>query len=502
MGIIIRQSFKGAFIGYLGAFLGGIMTIFIYPYFLNPELIGLTRILFDFALLFAFLSQFGITNAIVKFYPYFEEGKKRKKFLKLIVLFPFIGFLIVASIILCFKSSVIGMYSQNSSLFTQYFYFIFPFALIIIYLNVFETYSTTLHRIAIPKLIRDVVVRILILASILAFAFYHLKVEIFVSLFILTYLVAVIANVLYSFKLTKFEETVHRGLVSDNKMYKNIIVYMFFVFLAGIGTNMIMKTDTLMISSMLGLEKTGIYSISFFIATIVEIPSKTTLMISGASISRDLVLSDIKKVENFYKKNTLNQSIIGGLLLILIWINIHNIFKIMPSGKLYEDGKYVIIFITLAKFYDSVTGINNQIIIYSKYYKMIIIYTFIMAIIIIAGNYFLIPILGITGAAISCFVGYFFINTISIAFIYFKLGIHPYKKQLLIILILYLICFIINYITPNIGNPYLDTLFRSTIITAIYTVFILRSKISPELSQLFMNLLNFKSFINFLKGKQ
>jgi O-antigen/teichoic acid export membrane protein len=502
MGIIIRQSFKGAFVGYFGAFLGGIMTLFIYPYFLNPELIGLTRILFDFALLFALFSQFGISNAIVKFYPYFEGNERRKKFLKLIFVVPLIGFLIVSLITILFRSGVIAIYSKNSALFTQYFYYIFPFSLILIYLNVFESYSTTLHRITIPKLIRDVVLRILLLFSILAFVIFQLKVDVFVTLFIITYLVAAIANIFYSVKLTKFVEPVHQAISPDNKLYKNIIVYMFFVFIAGIGTSIIMKTDTLMISSMLGLEKTGIYSISFFIATIVEIPSKTTLMISGASISRDLVVSDIGKVESFYKKNTLNQSIICGLLMILIFINIHNVFKIMPSGNLYEDGKYVIIFITLAKFYDSVTGVNNQIIIYSKYYKMIIAYTLIMAFFVIAGNYLLIPVLGITGAAISCFVGYFFINTISITFIYYKLGIHPFKRQNLIILILYLFCFLINFLIPNIGNPYLDTLLRSFVITGIYIVFILRSKISPELSQIFANILNVKGFVNFLKGKQ
>jgi O-antigen/teichoic acid export membrane protein len=501
MGIIIRQSFKGAFVGYFGAFLGGLMTLFIYPYFLSPELIGLTRILFDFALLFAFFSQFGISNAIVKYYPYFEGIELRKKFLKLIVVVPLIGFLIVSLITLFFKSGVIAMYSKNSALFTQYFYFIFPFSLIVIYLNVFESYSTTLHRIAIPKLLRDVVLRILLLFSILAFAFFQLEVDVFVTLFIITYFVAAIANIFYSVRLTKFAKPIHSAIAPDNKLYKNIIVYMFFVFLAGIGTSIIMKTDTLMISSMLGLEKTGIYSISFFIATIVEIPSKTTLMISGASISRDLVMSDIAKVERFYKKNTLNQSIICGLLLILIFINIDNVFNIMPSGDLYADGKYVIIFITLAKFYDSVTGVNNQIIIYSKYYKMIIIYTLIMGLFIIAGNYFLIPVLGITGAAISCFAGYFFFNTISIAFIYFKLGIHPFKKQNLIIVVLYLFCFLINYLIPNIGNPYLDGLLRSIIIISIYTVFILRSKISPDLSQIFTNLLNLRGFVNFLKGK-
>ena len=45
----------------------------------------------------------------------------------------------------------------------------------------------------------------------------------------------------------------------------------------------------------------------------------------------------------FYAKSTINQLIVGELLFLGIWANIHNIFKILPAE--YEAGKYVIFFI-------------------------------------------------------------------------------------------------------------------------------------------------------------
>jgi hypothetical protein len=39
MGIVIRQSIKGSLVSYAGAFIGMVSTIFIYPYFLTPEII-------------------------------------------------------------------------------------------------------------------------------------------------------------------------------------------------------------------------------------------------------------------------------------------------------------------------------------------------------------------------------------------------------------------------------------------------------------------------------
>ena len=80
MGIVIRQSIKGSIVSYAGAVIGMISTIFIYPYFLSPELIGLNRILVDSAFLFAFIAQIGIPNAIIKFSP---QLKKLGKFVVL-----------------------------------------------------------------------------------------------------------------------------------------------------------------------------------------------------------------------------------------------------------------------------------------------------------------------------------------------------------------------------------------------------------------------------------
>jgi O-antigen/teichoic acid export membrane protein len=368
-------------------------------------------------------------------------------------------------------------------------------------LNVFEAYSATLNRITIPKLNRDIIVRFLTVGCILVFTYWHLGVNTFVILFVLIYGIAAFINVSYSFRLTQFESNAQQDSALNSQFYKQILIYMSFMFFAGLGTNIIVRTDTLMISSMLGLDKTGIYTISFFMATMIEIPSKATMMISGPTISRELKLMNIRKVEDIYKKSALNQAIIGGLLLILIWINIDNIFKIMPNGHLFNEGKYVLLIITLAKLYDSITSVNNLIVVYSKHYRIILIYVIIMAILVIAGNYFLIPIFGITGAAIASFAGYFFINTISVLFIYYKFRIQPFKKQIFLIFIFYFVCFLANYLIPAFGNYYLDAVIRSGAIVTIYTAFVYKSKISPELSQLVMNLLNLKGLVNFLKGK-
>jgi O-antigen/teichoic acid export membrane protein len=499
MGIIIRQSFKGAFVGYMGAFLGGIMTIFIYPYFLNPELIGLTRILIEFSFLFAFFGQFGITNAIVKYYPYFKSD--RKKLLKLILVFPLVGFTLISLTLFVLKDHVISLYSQKSGLFVDFFYYVFPFALFSIYLNVFEVYSSVQGRIVVPKVIRDIIIRVLTLSAILFFFFFSIKVENYVLMLILSYGIASGLNIIYSIKLSRTPVTKSDDLNSGKDFFQKVITYMLFMFIAGLGANVVVRIDTLMISSMLGLEMTGIYSISFFIAMMIDIPSRATQQIAAPSISKEIAAENISGVESIYKKNTINQAIIGGAIFLLIWTNVENIFGIMPNGKIYSEGIYVILFIGMAKLIDVITGINHYILIYSKYYRYMLVWTLLLAVITFVGNYLLIPLYGINGAALASLISYIIINSTVTVFIYRKMKIHPFTIKVLFVLLLLPAFVMINKMTPSFENHYLDAIIRSLIFGVIYILIIDRFKLSNEISEL-LSVIKTKKIFRYLQGKE
>ncbi|MDE6308006.1 MAG: lipopolysaccharide biosynthesis protein, partial [Bacteroidales bacterium] len=79
MGIVIRQSLKGTVVTYAGAFIGFLNTLFIATHFLTPEEIGLQRILVEAAMLLAGLSQLGVNQVGVRYFPYFKTEDGRHK---------------------------------------------------------------------------------------------------------------------------------------------------------------------------------------------------------------------------------------------------------------------------------------------------------------------------------------------------------------------------------------------------------------------------------------
>lgn len=484
MGIVIRQSIKGSIVSYAGAVVGAISTIFIYPYFLTPELIGLNRILVDSAFLFAFIAQIGIPNAIIRFSPKLKKLGLSREAYRYALLLPLISFVFFGSLIFLGKESFQGLFDDNSPLYSKFFPLIIPFGLVVIYMNIIENIAASFYRITIPKLIKEIILRFLLIASAMLFFYFQLSIDLYVMLVIFSYALAVLILFSYFKRLQNImtpPET-KKGIPKD--LVRKIFPYMGFMLFTGIGSTIVTKVDAFMISSMIGLGGTGIYTISFFMTSIIEIPSRATMQISAPFVSESLDNDDMPKLKDLYIRYASNQALIGGFLLIMLWANVNSIFTIMPNGELYSAGKFVVLFIGLGKLIDLSTGLNNQILIYSKYHRYQLLFVLILGVITVAGNLLLIPVLGITGAAVASLTSYFLINTIVILFIYRKMRIQPFNLKTLRIFLLIALAFLINFLLPALDNWFLDSLYRSLILIGIFIGFTYFYRLSDDLNSL------------------
>jgi len=484
MGIVIRQSIKGSIVSYVGAVIGMVSTIFIYPYFLSPELIGLNRILIDSAFLFAFVAQIGIPNAIIRFSPQLKKLGLIREAYRYALLLPIVSFVFFGTLVFLGKDTFQGFFTENSPLYSKYFLLIIPFGLVCMYMGIIENFAVSYYRITIPKFIREVVLRFLLITSALLFFYLSLSIDFYVLLVILSYALAVLILFAYFKRLQRIMTPKEENKGIPREVVRSIFPYMGFMLLAGIGSNVVTKVDAFMISSMIGLASTGIYTISFFMTSIIEIPSRATLQISAPFVSESLENNDIPRLKDLYVRYSSNQAIIGGLLLVILWANINSIFELMPNGDIYAAGKYVVLFIGLGKLIDVTTGINNLILTYSKYHRYLILFVITLGVITVTGNFILIPILGITGAALASLASYFIINTVVILFIYIKLGIQPFTLTTLKIFLLIALSFFINYLLPTLDNWFLDSLYRSLILLGIFVGFTYFYKLSEDLNSL------------------
>jgi O-antigen/teichoic acid export membrane protein len=273
-------------------------------------------------------------------------------------------------------------------------------------------------------------------------------------------------------------------------LIKEMGLFMLYMIIAGSGSSIANKIDIGMITSKISLSGTGIYTIAFFIAAFIEVPTRSIFQITTPFAIDAIKNNEHAKLDSLYKRVALNQFVIAGFLFLLIWINVDNLYKIMPHGDLYSNGKYVIFFIGLSKVFDAATGINASILNYSKYYYYTLYFIFVLAALAFFNNLVFIKMYGITGAAIATAISIFLYNIILVIFVKLKLKTQPVTFKTLIALIVFFVIFYINTIIPHFQNVIIDASIRSVIITGLFSFLVLKLKISSDINTTLENLWN------------
>ena len=132
MGIVIRQSLKGTFVNYIGVLLGIFVQFYIVAKYLDPEVIGLSKVVYEVALLLASFALLGTSSSGMRFFPYFKDEKTGNHgFLFYSLLLPTIGTILVTIIFLLLRTPIEGYFGKNSPLFNEYFYYVIPMMIVL-----------------------------------------------------------------------------------------------------------------------------------------------------------------------------------------------------------------------------------------------------------------------------------------------------------------------------------------------------------------------------------
>ena len=469
MGIVIRESIKSSIASYTGLIIGLINVIFLYTRFLSPEEFGLVRVLQDSSLLFVSFAQLGTPFILIKFFPkFFNESKDDNGFLFFIIVISFIGFLIFTILFFSLQTTYLSFYVEKSPLILKYYYYIVPLVFGLIYINVLGSYLITYRKIFVQTFVNEVFLKIFNTVNIFLFAFGIINYNGFVVLLISSYLLSVIILTLYAKKAGGFRLKPNFKILK-HKEIKKIWGYGLFTVAGGLGYLIASKIDTIMLPAYTGLSKTAIYSLALLIAKIMEMPKKNLINSVLSSLSTSIHEKNFKMMDEIYKKTSLNLLIFGLLIFLLVWLNIDDLFKIIPKGNIYQAGKNVLFFILITRLADMATGVNNEIILYSKYYIYGLIFIVILAILTIVTNMIFIPLYGIIGAAIANMFSICIYFILEVILIWKKFRSQPFVKNTIIsILISVILFFSFNELQKIIlGLFYLDERSYITIISLI-----------------------------------
>lgn len=485
MGLIVRQSIFTTIISYIGVFIGYINVLYLFPKFLEPDQVGLLRTIQDAAILFSPFAQFGLAHSLIRYYPQLvKERKSQGGFITLIMMLAMGGFVIFLMVFNVFEGSILTYFDENAGAILKYIPVILWLTFILLMTGILEAYSRSLLKTVFPNLLKEVVIRAFLAILVSAYFLGWLTFESFIISTVVAYLAILLLLMGYLAFSKNLSFSFRFSFIPASKK-RELLVYSLMSFAGAAGMIIIGKIDSLMIAGMLGLKDVAVYTTGFYMASVIEVPKRALSSVAMPVISQAFEKNDIQHIANIYQKTSLNQFIIGALLLIGVSINLDNIYDLMPRKEVYEAGRWVVVFVGLGKLADMIFGPSSEIVVLSKYFWFNIVLILLLAGSVIIANNLLIPIYGINGAAIGVGLAVLSFNAVKFVFLWITMKIQPFNRATLIVLAISLATIGVNYVLPVFDNLFVDLIFRSGIVAVFYGGLILLTKVSPEVNQIF-----------------
>ena len=487
MGVIAKQSIRGTIATYIGIAVGVVTAFFVQTRFLTTEEIGLARVLIDTAVLFIGLAQLGTSSSIIRFYPYFQDKDTDHGFFFWATVVPFVGFVLFAIIYWACRVPLGAWFGDKSPLFVEYYYFVLPLAFFMLYQTICETTCNVLMHIVVPRVVREVVVRVGLLVLYLLYAFRWLSLDGLVIGICANYAIAAIINICYFFSLKRINLQPDWNFLRENKkLVRRYLLYSGFLLLSAITSVLAPTLSSFFVTAKMGLGSTGIFAIATYMAVLVSIPNRSVAAIASPQMARALKENNREECSFLMQQVTRNMLLVCGFILLALWINIDLIFHILPNGATFAVAKNVVLILGVSQLILGTFSICLTTLNYSRFYAFSLILSLILTVSALWLNNYLVPLYGMEGAALSNLLSYGIYYILVILMVVPLCRIRPTDKRWWYILALLAVLFVLNWLwqtyMPSL-NLWVDSLLRSLILIGGGAFIAYKAKLSPEINQ-------------------
>nr|WP_321243176.1 polysaccharide biosynthesis C-terminal domain-containing protein [uncultured Psychroserpens sp.] len=486
MGIVINQSLRNTITTYLGFGLGAINALFLYTNFISDEYYGLVAYILSAANIMMPLMAFGAHNTIVKFYSTFKTKNALNSFLTLMLFLP-----IVLSIPLAFAGyvaydTIADFLTTKNEIVGGYLWYIFLTAISMAYFEVFYAWMKVQMQTVFGNFLKEVFHRVGAMLLLLAVYFKWIDVDQFMLGIVGVYILRALIMMCYAF-------STRLPVFRFNKIDKlsSILKYSSLIIIAGSIATIILDLDKFMLNNYIEIEKVAYYSVAVFIATVIAVPQRAMHQILLPLTAQFLNENNKDALKDLYQRSSLTLYVISGFIFLLIVLNINQLYEIIPPE--FSGGLIVVFLISIAKLYDNLLGNNNAILFNSDYYRMVLVFGVILAVLAVILNLVLIPKYGINGAGLATFIAIVIYNTIKIIFVKQKFNMLPFTSETLKITILLIILVIGFYFWDFPFNAYLNIALKSIVLGIVYGFLIYKLNVSEDISEAIRKFLRIKS---------
>ncbi|MBU3822324.1 oligosaccharide flippase family protein [Flavobacteriaceae bacterium XHP0103] len=477
MGIVVVQSVKNTLTTYLGFIIGGINVFFLYTNFMSDAYFGLVTFIFSTANVLMPLMAFGAHHTVIRFYSSYKTRQSQNSFLIFAMLLPFTIAIPMGMLCHFFYNSISVWLTATDVVMEDYIWLIYFSAIAFAYFELFYAWSRVHMQSVVGNFMKELFHRVS--TTILLFSLYleFINVNQFVYAVVGVYIIRVFVMMLYAFsiRLPPVKLVKLKGI-------KSILKYTALIVFAGSIANIVLELDKVMLGYYIEIENVAYYSVAIYIASVIGVPSQAMEQIISPITAKLLNEGNNSGLKSLYQKSSLSLFIIGGLIFLLIVLNINELYLLIPEK--YEGGLLIVVLISLAKLTDNLLGNNTAIIYNSNYYVVALIFGGFLMLSMVVLNMILIPKYGINGAALATFAAVLSYNIIKIIFVKYAFGMLPFTFTTLKVLVLVLLGLMFFYFWNFPFHPILNIMLKSVLVSFMYGSVVYYFNFSNDVSQL------------------
>jgi O-antigen/teichoic acid export membrane protein len=478
MGIVLNQSLKNTIITYIGFAIGGISTIFLFPSILGKTYYGLSNYILSCANVIMPLFAIGMQNTLVKFYSQCKTEKEQNQFLSFSVVFPLVLTIPLLLLGLFFYDEISLFVTKKNPIVKEFIYLIPFIGLCMAYFEIFYAWARVHMHSVFGNFIKEVGLRLFSLVALVGMYLGWITAIEFIYLTAGIYFVALLITMLYAFRVKKpdFQLSIPHNV-------KGILEYTFYIILSGSVANLLLDGDKIMLNQYMDIGNIAFYSVATYIALVISVPSRAMHQIVYPITAKLMHENKHDELNDLYKKTSVNLQIVGGFVMLCIFVNIDQLYEMLPKD--YAGGIWIVFIIGLSKYFDLILGNNNAIIFNSKYYRMVLFLGLMLVFFTIVLNMIFIPLYGITGSAIATLLSITIYSVAKLMFVVKRMHLYPFTIQTVYSIIITAILFLLFYFWKFPFHPILGIVLKSILVTILYVYINYRFSISKEINQVF-----------------
>lgn len=473
MGIVFRQSLSNTIITYIGFGVGAINILFLYTRFLSAEYFGLVGVILSTSAILMPLLAFGVPNTLVKYYSSFKDSNHTDGLLALMLVLP-LGVIVPLGVFsLVANEAIAAFLARKNAIVADYVWHIFFIGLAMAYFEVFYAWSKVQMKTVYGNFMKEVFARLGVTFLLFAVFLDYISVPVFLHSLVVLYALRMLLMLGYAFRLRPPRI---RAPWPHNR--SEILQYSFLIIFGGSASVLLLELDRFMINQFEALENVAYYSVAVFIATVIAVPFRSMHQVTYPLTAGIMNRQDHDALKMLYRRSSLTLFLVSGLIFILILVNLDDLYNLLPEA--YRGGFSVVFLIGLVRVYDAALGINSSILYNSEYYKAVLVMGFFLALMIILFNLWLIPLMGINGAALASLLAIGIYDSVKLYYVWQKFGIHPFTRETvwagLLLLALGMLFFYFSF--P--WHPILNIILKSGIICVLFLILVYRLRISED----------------------